>query len=255
MSVHKYKFTIITVTYNAEKTVEDTICSVLSQTYPDVEYIIVDGASDDGTLSIIDKYCGRISRVISEPDKGPYDAMNKGIAMATGDIIGLLHSDDMYTDINAISRISEPFNRENVDSAFGDLVFVEKKNTDRITRYYCADDFSVDSFAYGCMPPHPTFFAKKECYDKYGTFKADYRIAADFELVARFLLKFGISYRYVPGVLVKMRMGGTSTRSLKSNIILNSEILRACRENGINTNILKIYSKYITKVSQKFRRP
>jgi glycosyltransferase involved in cell wall biosynthesis len=253
--MNKYKFTIITVTYNAAKTVEDTICSVLSQTYPDIEYIIVDGASNDGTLSIIDKYRGRISRVISEPDNGPYDAMNKGIALASGDIIGLLHSDDMYADINAISRISEPFNNENVDSAFGDLVFVDKKNTEKITRYYRADDFSVNRFAYGCMPPHPTFFAKKECYKKYGAFKADYRISADFELVARFLLTNRISYRYVPEVIVKMRMGGMSTRNLKSNIILNNEILKACHENGINTNIFKIYSKYITKLSQKFRRP
>ncbi len=251
----KYKFTIITVTYNAVRTVEDTICSVLSQTYPDIEYIIVDGASNDGTLSIIDRYRDRISRVISEPDKGPYDAMNKGITMATGDVIGLLHSDDVYADIDAITRISEPFNRDNVDSVFSDLVFVGKTNIDKITRYFCADDFTVDRFAYGCMPPHPTFFAKKECYNKYGIFKADYRIAADFELVARFLLKFGISYRYVPGVLVKMRMGGKSTGSLKSNFILNNEILRACRENGINTNIMKVYSKYITKIAQKFRRP
>jgi len=255
MSRKEFKITIITVAHNAEQTLDDAVCSVLSQTYPNIEYIVVDGAYRDGTPAIFNRYRDKITLVISEPDKGSCDAMNNGIAAESGDIIGFLHSDDVYADSEAITRISGPFMDENIDSVFGDLVFVDKKKSDRITRYYCARKFSVNSFAYGCMPPHPAFFAKKERYDKYGVFKSDYRIAGDFELVARFLLTNGISYRYVPGALVKMRVGGRSAKSFKSNIILDNEILRACCENGINTNIVKIYSKYFTKIPQIFRRP
>jgi len=249
------KITIITVAYNSAGTIEDTIRSVLSQTHPDIEYIVVDGGSTDGTLAIVDKHRDKIARIVSESDDGMYDAINKGIALSTGDIVGILNSDDLYQDSGVISRVAEAFRKENTDCVFGDLVQVRRNDTDRIIMYYPADGFKVSRFACGWMPPHPAFFVKKECYDKYGTFKTDYRIGADFDLVARFLWKYGLSYHYLPGVLVKMRVGGRSTSGLKSNLILNNEILRACRENGIPTNIFKIYSKYLTKVSQLFRRP
>jgi len=249
------KITIITVTYNSAQTVEDTIRSVLSQTHPDLEYIVVDGASTDGTLEIIARHRAGIARVVSGPDDGMYDALNKGLALATGEVVGILNSDDLYQDSGVVSRIAEAFQRLKVDAVFGDLVQVRRNDTSRITRYYPADGFTVSRFASGWMPPHPAFFVKKECYDKYGTFKTDYRIAADFDLAARFLWKHGLKYAHLPGVLVRMRVGGRSTKGFKSNLILNREILRACRENGIDTNIVKIYSKYLTKISQMFRRP
>jgi glycosyltransferase involved in cell wall biosynthesis len=249
------KISIITVTYNSAGTVEDTIRSVLSQDHPDLEYIVVDGGSSDGTLSVIEKYRDRITAVVSEPDQGAYDAMNKGIGLASGEVIGILHSDDVYAHSGAISRIAGAFQKYQTDTVFGDLVLVKRGDTSKITRYYRAANFSVKSLACGRMPPHPAFFVKKSCYDRYGTFKTDYKIAADFDLVARFFHVHGLTYHYLPGVLVKMRTGGMSTRSLKSNIILNQEILRACRDNGIGTNIFKIYSKYLTKIGQMFRRP
>jgi glycosyltransferase involved in cell wall biosynthesis len=249
------KITIITVAYNAEQTIESTINSVLSQTYPCIEYIVIDGASSDGTYAIAEKYGDRISKLVCEPDTGTYDAMNKGIAMSTGDIIGFLHADDIYSDDTVISRVIDEFSKAKVDCVFGNLVYVDRYNTDNIIRYYSAGDFSIDRFAYGCMPPHPTFFAKKSIYDKYGVFKTNYKIAADFELLARFLWTNQISYRYIPDVLVKMRMGGISTKNYRSNLILNREILRACAENKIRTNYLKIYMKYFTKVLQLFHRP
>ncbi|MCE5195249.1 MAG: glycosyltransferase [Nitrospiraceae bacterium] len=255
MPVYNDKITIITVAYNSEKTIEDTICSVLSQTYPNIEYIIVDGASKDGTLAIVNRYRSRTAKIISESDKGIYDAMNKGIGLATGDIVGFLHSDDVYFNNDAIADIAQTFQEKNTDSVFGDMVYVNRYNTEKIIRYYRADDFSTDRFAFGWMPPHPTFFVKRQFYQKYGVFQDDYRIAADFELLVRFLSTYSITYTYIPKTLVKMRVGGTSTRSLASTLILNKEILRACAENNIKTNYFNVYSKYLTKVFQLINRP
>lgn len=248
------RFSIITVVHNNRATISDCVRSVLSQRGCEVEYIVVDGASTDGTLDVLRGVADR-ARVVSEPDKGMYDALNKGLALATGEVVGLLHADDFYAHQDVLAKVAEAFAGEPVDSVFADLVYVRPDNPSKIVRYYSGAGFTLDKFSVGWMPPHPTFFARRECYQKYGGFKTDYRIAADYELMARFMVCNGITWRYLPEVVIKMRTGGMSTRGLMSNITLNREIRRACAENNIPTNYLKIYSKYLTKVGQLFARP
>ena len=246
---------IITVSYNNSETIEDTILSVASQSYPVIEHIIIDGVSTDGTISLIKKHTNKIAKFISEPDNGIYDAMNKGISFASGDIVGFLNADDVYHDNDCLSTVINEFKKKNVDSVFADVVYVQPNNLNKVVRYYCSAKFLPRKFTYGFMPAHPTFFAKRECYKQYGSFKTDYKIAADYEMLVRFLYVHKITYSYIPNVLVRMRKGGTSTKNLKSNWILNKEIVRACAENGIKTNLFKVHLKYFTKSLQLIRRP
>ncbi|MDO8803165.1 MAG: glycosyltransferase family 2 protein [Elusimicrobiota bacterium] len=248
------RVSIITVALNAKATIEDTITSVLGQGYKDIEYIIIDGGSTDGTLEVINKYKNRISKVVSEPDNGMYDAINKGVRIATGEIVGLLHADDLYVDKDVVGAIVEEF-KPGVDSVYADLVYVERENIEKVVRYYDSSAFNVSKFAYGWMPAHPACFFRKSVYDKHGLYKNDYLIAADYELLVRFYAKFKITHRYLHKVIVKMRSGGVSTKNFKSNITLNREIVRACRENGVETNIFKVYLKYFSKFLQLFQRP
>ncbi len=249
------RVSIITVVKNNRSYIEDCIKSVITQQYPNYEYIIIDGRSTDGTIDIIKKYYNYISIFISEPDGGIYDAMNKGIKLATGDIIGILNSDDIYNTNDVITEVVREFTEKGVDAVFADLVYVDRNNTDKIVRYYKSANFTPNKFAYGWMPAHPTFFLKREYYEKYGLFKTDYKIAADYELLVRLLGKNKLSYSYLQKVIIKMRSGGISTSSFKSNWILNMEIIRACRENGIQTNIFKVFSKYLVKLYQLIERP
>ncbi len=248
------KISIITVALNNAEYIEACIQSVLNQDYVNTEYIVIDGGSTDGTIDIIKKYEDKINIWISETDNGIYDAINKGINISSGDIIGILHSDDLYINEHVIGRVVQEF-RNNVDSVYADLVYVDRNNLNKVVRYYDSSAFRVSKFAYGWMPAHPTCFIKKNVYDRYGLYKTDYLIAADYELLVRFYAKHGVSYSYLPDVIVKMRSGGLSTRNLKSNVILNREIVRACSENGIETNIFKVYSKYFVKLSQLLKRP
>jgi glycosyltransferase involved in cell wall biosynthesis len=249
------KVSIITPTYNSGITVRDTIESVLSQDYPNIEYIIVDGVSRDRTIEIIQSYGNKINKFISEPDRGMYDAMNKGISLATGDVIGILNSDDFYADHTVISTVVATLETSKADSVFGDLVYFSNNNLNKITRYYSSARFHPRLFTYGWMPAHPTFFVKRWAYQQYGLFQTNYKIAADYELLTRFLARHHLSYTYIPKVMVRMRTGGASTTNLMSNWTLNREIIRACAENGIKTNWLKVLSKYFTKVFQLIRRP
>ena len=242
------KVSIITVVWNNKETIKDAIESVLNQTYENIEYIIIDGASTDGTVELIQNYGSKISQFISEKDKGLYDAMNKGISLATGDVIGILNSDDFYINEHVIQKIVDTFKENNVNSVFADLVFVKPNNLEKIVRYYDSSKFHPSKFAYGWMPAHPTFFVKREFYEKYGVYKTDYKIAADYELLTRFLAKYKLSYFYLKESIIKMRVGGVSTSGLKSNYILNKEIIRGCKENGIDTNWLKVLSKYPAKL-------
>jgi len=242
------KISIITVVWNNKETIKDAIDSVLDQTYNDIEYIIVDGASSDGTVDIIESYGDKISKFISEPDKGLYDAMNKGIALATGDVVGILNSDDFYIDEFVIAKIVKEFEEKKVESVYADLVFVKPDDLEKTVRYYDSSYFSPQKFAYGWMPAHPTFFLKREIYEKYGIFKTDYKIAADYELLARFLEKNKISFSYINEAIVKMRIGGASTSGIKNTYILNKEIIRACKENNIYTNWFMVLSKYPKKI-------
>ncbi len=229
--------------------------SVLSQTHKDVEYIVIDGASTDGTLEILLRYQDRITKIVSEADAGLYDAMNKGLRLATGDIVGILNSDDFYEGPQVLERVVAAFRKCDAEALFADLVYVRPGNLERVVRFYSGRDYSPDKVARGWIPPHPTFFVRRELYERYGLFHADYRIAADFELMARFLVRHKVKHIYLPEVLVRMRTGGISTRELRSTWILNLEILRACAENGIPTSLLKVYSKYLRKGMQLFERP
>ncbi|MBN2816772.1 MAG: glycosyltransferase [Campylobacterales bacterium] len=242
------KISIITVVWNNVDTIGDAIESVLSQTYNNIEYIIIDGGSTDGTVDIIESYGSKITKFISEKDKGLYDAMNKGIALATGDIVGILNSDDFYIDEFVIEKVVKEFVNKDVDSVYADLVFVKPDNLEKVVRYYDSGKFHPSKFAYGWMPAHPTFFVKKVFYDKYGLYKIDYKIAADYELLIRFLSKYKLSYFHLKEPIIKMRVGGVSTSGLKSNYILNKEIIRACAENGIQTNWFKVLAKYPSKL-------
>lgn len=249
------KVSIITVARNAAATIADTLCSVGGQTHPDIEHIVIDGASTDGTFQIVRRYAGPLAATISEPDRGIYDAMNKGIALAGGDIVGTLNADDTYASPTAVATVAAAFADPAVDCTFADLVYVRPGNKGGIVRYYRSNRFTPALFARGWMPAHPTFFARRRLFERLGGYKTDYRIAADYELLIRFLHVHRLNYRYIPTVLVRMRTGGVSTRSLKSNWILNREIVRACRENGIPTNLVKVASKYFSKVFQLVGRP
>ena len=245
------KISIVTVVYNSEKTIRDTIQSVVSQNYKDIEYIVIDGQSTDNTIQIVRSFGDKIDRIISEKDNGIYDAMNKGVLNATGDVIGFLNSDDFYINNQVISSIVDEFTRKNVDAVYGDIVFVKPSNLDQVFRYYSIPNFSPDQMAWGIHPPHPAFFMKRRLFDKYGLFKTDYLIAADIELMIRLLVKHQVSYSHIPQVFVKMRTGGISTRNLKSKWIINRELVRACLQNDVQTNIFKILSRYPKKAFQQ----
>jgi glycosyltransferase involved in cell wall biosynthesis len=244
---HTIKISIVTVCYNSEKTITNTIESVIKQDYKNIEYILIDGCSIDSTLNIIKKYSDRISKVISEKDNGIYDAINKGIKLATGDIVGILNSDDVFYDNQVVSRIANAFDSNiNLDSVIGDIIFVNKN--DKVHRHYNAKNWTPENFEWGMMPPHPTFYCKKNLFDKLGYYLNDFKIAADYELMMRFLLVNNITYQYLPYKFVKMSLGGASTKNLKSKIQINKEVLYACRINNVKTNFFKIYSKYFKKI-------
>ncbi len=246
------KVSIITVCYNSVRTLSDTINSVFSQTYHNIEYIIIDGSSTDGTIELIKSFGDKINIFKSEPDKGIYDAINKGIKLATGDIVGILNSDDILYDNNVIMKIAETFDMWSVDSVYGDVLFFDPDKTSRITRYYSSGSFSLNKFKFGFMPAHPSFYVKRKIYEELGYYKTDYKIAADYELLIRFLSIHRIKYKYLGMPFVSMRTGGVSNKSISSNITLNKEIARACRENGIKTNYLFIYLKYFIKIFEYF---
>src|SRR5687768_6631893 len=219
------KMSIITVSYNSASTIRDTIESVLSQDYNNIEYIIIDGVSNDETQSIIRSYGTSISKFISEKDNGLYDAMNKGIALASGDIIGILNSDDIYANHKVISQVIAKFHEKKVDVVYGDLYYFKTGFPNHPLRYYRGGKFSLNRVAYGLMPPHPTFFIKKSVYEKYGNFDTKYTLSADFDLILRFLGVHKVPFEYIPDILVKMRTGGKSTTSLKRTFIMNCEDL------------------------------
>lgn len=245
------KISIITVCYNSSLTIQDTIQSVLFQTYSDIEYIVIDGLSNDDTVDIVKQYepqfNGRM-RWVSEKDKGLYDAMNKGIKMATGDIVGIINSDDFYHRDDAIEKVAQAFGDKRVQATFSDVRFVNPDNLNKTIRYYSSKNFSPPKFRLGFMPAHPTFFTYKIFFEEFGYYKMSYRIAADYELLIRFLYVNRLKSRYIPFDFMKMRTGGVSTASVKSNLLLNKEIVRACRENGIRTCMPLLFLKYFVKI-------
>lgn len=233
------KISIITASYNSEKTIADTIESVLAQTYQDIEYWIIDGASADRTVEIARSYEARFKgkmHIVSQPDKGIYDAMNKGIGLCTGDVVGILNSDDFYASTDVLSEIAR--NIHNVDAVYGDLDFVDAANTAKVVRQWRGSQYHEGAFRKGWHPAHPTFYARKECFERMGAFDISFDVSADFELMLRFLERGNISSQYVPMVFVKMRMGGESTGSIKRIIQGNRNVIRAFRKNGIHVSAL-----------------
>jgi glycosyltransferase len=235
------RISIITVVRNNRNTIEDCIRSVVGQTYANMEYIVIDGASTDGTLDIINRYKNRISRVISEKDEGHIFAMNKGIEMASGDIIGFLHSDDFYAGNTVLEKVAGSFKDNDTDSLYADLVYVKKNDPEIAVRYWRGRKYDAGFLRWGWMPAHPTFFVKKTIYEKYGCFNTDFKISMDYENVLRLLHRHKISAQYLPETIVKMRFGGVSNRSVKNIIRKTVEDYRACRmhELGLDTVIAK----------------
>jgi len=241
------KVSIVTTTYNSAATVKDTLDSVKMQDYPNIEHILVDGRSNDSTIDIIASY-PHVAQYVSEEDQGLYDAINKGIRMSTGDIVGILNSDDFFPDPTVISSIVKAFEEKKVDAVYGDIAFVRPENLRKIVRYYSSKKFHPRKFAKGYMPAHPSFYAKRSCFEELGFYQLDYKIAADFELLMRFFMNKNIKTSYLNKVIVYMRTGGVSNKNFFSRYILNKEIIKACRENGVKTNMLVLSFKYLSKV-------
>ena len=249
------KVSIITVCYQSAAYIKDCIDSVIAQDYPNLEHIIIDGQSNDGTVEIVKSYGDTIAKFTSEADEGIYDAMNKGLKLCEGEIIGILNADDLYPHSGVISRVVEEFKQKQTDTIFGDLIYVAEDNLDKHLRFFPGKGFHPRKMRQGLMPPHPTFFVKRELYERHGNFDTTYQICADFDFMVRVFCTHKVSYSYIPEILVKMRAGGKSTQGLKSTRVINQEMLKACRKHGVSTNIFRIYTKYFKKIFQLFIRP
>lgn len=243
------KISIITVSYNSAATIADTMQSVSSQDYPDIEYIIIDGDSTDGTLDIVTRF-PKVAKVVSEKDDGLYDAMNKGIRLATGEVIGMLNSDDIYAHSSVLSDVAARFSKKNTDTVYGDLQYVSRLNVNKIIRTWRSGSFNRRKFYYGWMPPHPAFFVRKRVYDQVGLFNNSLRSAADYELILRILCKNRFDAAYLPEILVKMRTGGKSNASLINRIAANKEDRLAWKLNGLHPYFFTLYCKPLRKVFQ-----
>ncbi len=245
------KVSIVTVVLNNRPHIEDCIRSVLGQSYKNFEYIIIDGGSTDGTLDIIRNYEQGMSHWVSEKDDGIYDAMNKGIKSATGDIVGILNSDDFYAHADVLDTVVRVMKDNSIDACYADLEYVDKDDADTVVRYWRSSPYQAGLFTIGWVPPHPTFFARRSVYEKYGIFNLKYRLAADFELLARLLEHYEITTRYIPETMIKMRTGGVTNRSYLNIIRQNVEIFRACRENDIRISPVRfVLSKIMTRIHQ-----
>lgn len=245
------KVTIITSSYNREKTIRGAIESVLAQDYPDVEYIVVDGASTDGTLEIIKEYEGRIARIVSEPDRGMYEAINKGIRLATGDVIGLLHSDDFFYDNHVVSRIVQRMQETGADFLYGNGLFVDFNDTKKVVRNWIGGTYRIWKVRHGWLPLHPTCYIRREAIEKRGLYNETYKIAADSDFLFRYLLGGDITVTYLNEYIVRMRMGGLSTDSEKRKMMWREDI-RMYHSHGFNPTLTKI-EKMLWKVPQFVR--
>lgn len=246
------KISIITTSYNSAHTLRDTMESVLRQTYTDYEYIVVDGASKDGTVDIIREYEPRFEgrmRWVSEPDRGIYDAMNKGVAMATGDVVGLLNSDDFYASDDILATIASEFSKSgNLDAIYGDVHYVDETDTTKVVRYYSSRKFTRKRMLMGYMPAHPSFYVRRECYEKYGSFDTSYRVAADFENLLRLIYVNKIHTRYVAKDFVAMRMGGASSSGFSSYLRIAADHFSAFKKNGLRPKYILYFLRYAKKL-------
>lgn len=249
------RISVVTVSLNNVETIEDTIRSVQSQEYGSVEHVIIDGGSTDGTLAVIEKYSGQVGKVISEPDQGIYDAMNKGLRSSTGDIVGTLNADDIYENRLVLGEIARVFGDPAVEACYGDLVYIDPMDTDRVVRYWRSRDYVPGLFRKGWMPPHPTFFARNQVFLRCGYYDPEFPIAGDFELLLRLMEKDGIRTAYLPKTLVRMRLGGFSNRSLWNVLRQNAACYRALRKNNLRVSPWFVVSKIATRFRQRRDRP
>lgn len=244
------RVSVITVCYNSAKTLERCLSSVVAQDYDDIEHIVIDGGSSDESAEIFSKYQSVLSHLVSEPDDGIYDAMNKGLEIAKGDIICFLNSDDYYTSQNILSRVVKIMNEKALDALAGDVGFFRKNNPTRVVRRFRSNRFKPARLEWGWMPAHPALFLRTDVVNRVGKFKIDFKIAGDFDFIIRAFYGHDLRYEHIPEIFVNMQLGGASTGSVKSKVLLNQEVLRACRENGLKTNIFKILSKYPFKIME-----
>lgn len=247
-------FSIITATYNREDTIARSIESIKSQSYSKIQHIVIDGKSKDDSISIIKSLLDDDDIFVSEPDYGIYDALNKGLKHASGEIIGFLHSDDLYYDSHVLEKVAKAFLDDDIDVVYGDVGFFEEENINFIKRFYKSDKLSRKNLAWGKMPAHPAIFIKRSLYKKIGFFNNNFKIAGDYELLCRLVLHPNLKCKYIAEIFVKMQLGGISTRGIRSTIMLNKEILKAIRMNGIYTNIFMILSKYPSKIMQYIKK-
>ena len=247
------KISIITATYNSATTIKDTLLSVANQTYTNIEHIIIDGSSEDNTLDIVSEF-PHVNKIISEPDKGIYDAMNKGIKVATGEIIGILNSDDLLYSNSTIEIIAEAFKSQNISATYGNIIFFDTVNPEKITRFWKAKNYYPAFFENGELPPHPTLYVRKNVYENIGFYKLDYKIAADVEFMLRMLKIYNYKSYYINEIIVKMRNGGASTNGLKSFWIISKETKRLWKENGLKFPFRLYFSRPYRRIIQLFNK-
>jgi glycosyltransferase involved in cell wall biosynthesis len=246
------RVSIITVTYNAAKFLEDCICSVKNQDYQDIEHVIIDGGSSDETLDIIKRHEHKNLKWISEKDNGMYDALNKGLKLASGDIVGALNSDDIFASPDVITKIVNCFKKSRIDSVYGDIVYVSQSNTKKVIRYWKGFSYNRDRFRYGWMPAHPSFYVRKELVDELGSYESHYYTAADYEFMLRYLYHYRISAQYIPMLIVKMRVGGASNSTLSARFRANRRDYLAMKKNHVPIPFVVSMLKLIIKVRQYY---
>lgn len=247
------KVSVITVCYNSAKTIANTLRSVRSQTYGDVEHIIIDGGSKDNTIEIIAAEGAHIAKLVSESDGGVYDAMNKGIQLATGDVVAFLNADDFYKSPDVLARVANVMEVEKLDALYGDVEFFRLDRPLSVARRYNSGQFTTGRLGWGWMPAHPALFVRRVLFQQYGLFQTDYRIAGDFEFVARVFKNAGLRHRHLAESLVRMQLGGISTSGWRATLQLNREMMRACRANAIPTNWFKLLLRYPLKMREFLR--
>lgn len=247
------KISIITVTYNVRETVGDCLASVAAQGHRDLEHVVIDGASTDGTLELLEAQRARLAVLVSEPDRGIYDALNKGLARASGDVVGLLHADDVFADAGVLARVAEAFADPAVEAVYGDLVYVAREAPGQVVRYWRAEAFEPRRLGWGWMPPHPTLYLRRSLYERFGGFDTRYRIAADYDLMLRVLSQLSGRVAYLPQVLVRMRLGGVSNRSVGKILRKSWEDYQALRANRVG-GVGALAWKNLSKLPQFVRR-
>ncbi len=249
------RVSVVTVVRNRVDCIARAICSLQSQTWADVQHVVVDGGSTDGTVEVVRDMLPKDARWVSEPDRGIYDALNKGIAMCDGDLIGLLHSDDTFADSGVLETVARTFEQHpEVDIIYGDVAFFDAQDPTRCVRLYDSSRFRPSLLAWGWMPAHPSVFMRRRLIERHGSYRTDFRIAGDFEFLARVFSDPTLAWRYLPLVMVHMRTGGASTAGMRATLTLNREILRACRDIGIQTNLLKLMLRYPLKLRELTRQ-